>query len=67
MVGPLLESKYRVPVRRTGAIARPRLRAALDAATHTPLTLLSAPAGFGKTTLLTQWLATLPAEQVGIA
>lgn len=36
-------------------LARPRLVARLDAATH--LVLLSAPAGYGKTVLLSQWLA----------
>ncbi|MDQ1642869.1 MAG: hypothetical protein QOJ90_2220, partial [Actinomycetota bacterium] len=60
MVGPLLDSKYRVPGRRPGALARPRLTGRLDGAPQAALTLLSAPAGFGKTTLLTEWLATLP-------
>ena len=55
MVGPLLEIKTRPPDRRPGAVARPRLveRVARPAR----LTLVSAPAGFGKTTLLTQALA----------
>ena len=55
MVVPLLEIKTRPPDRRPGAVARPRLveRVARPAR----LTLVSAPAGFGKTTLLTQALA----------
>ena len=42
-----------------GAVARPRLTQRLEAASRAALTVLSAPAGFGKTTLLTEWLATL--------
>jgi LuxR family maltose regulon positive regulatory protein len=56
----LLESKYRVPGRRPATVARPRLTEALDGATRSALTVLSAPAGFGKTTLLAEWLATVP-------
>ena len=41
------------------AVARPRLDERLNAALCSRLTVLSAPAGFGKTTLLTEWLATL--------
>jgi LuxR family maltose regulon positive regulatory protein len=55
----LLESKYRVPSPRPNAVARPRLDERLNAALRSRLTVLSAPAGFGKTTLLTEWLATL--------
>jgi LuxR family transcriptional regulator, maltose regulon positive regulatory protein len=54
----LLESKYRVPGRRPNAVARPRLDERLNSALCSRLTVLSAPAGFGKTTVLTEWLAT---------
>ena len=67
MVGGLLESKYRVPTRRPNAVARPRLAERLSAASQSELTVLSAPAGFGKTTALTEWLATVPAEASFIA
>jgi LuxR family maltose regulon positive regulatory protein len=40
-------------------VLRPRLLALLDAALNAKLTLLSAPAGFGKTTLLASWLQSL--------
>ncbi|MGB8385734.1 MAG: LuxR C-terminal-related transcriptional regulator, partial [Dermatophilaceae bacterium] len=43
----------------TGAISRPLLIERLEAGQSAELTLLSAPAGYGKTTLLTAWLATL--------
>ncbi|MGH8860941.1 MAG: helix-turn-helix transcriptional regulator, partial [Jatrophihabitantaceae bacterium] len=59
MIGALLESKYRVPLRRPDAIARPRLGERLSAASRSALTVVSAPAGFGKTTVLTEWLATV--------
>lgn len=67
MVGPLLDSKCRVPSRRPGAVVRPRLTERISGVTSKALTLLSAPAGFGKTTLLTEWLATLPAGGPAIA
>jgi LuxR family maltose regulon positive regulatory protein len=57
MTARLLESKMRVPARRRGQVARPRLVDRLDRAGESSLTLVSAPAGFGKTTLLTEWLA----------
>jgi len=53
---PLLETKTRVPTRRRGLVARSRLNEGLRAAGESALTLVSAPAGFGKTTLLTDWL-----------
>jgi LuxR family maltose regulon positive regulatory protein len=55
--GPLIEGKFHVPERRPGAVARPRLSERLGGAPRSALTLVSAPAGFGKTTLLTEWLA----------
>ena len=58
MAVALLESKHRVPGRRPNAVARPRLDERLNSALCSRLTVLSAPAGFGKTTLLTEWLAT---------
>ena len=44
---------------------RPRLTERLDRGTASKLTLVSAPAGFGKTTLLTEWLAAGPAAPPG--
>jgi LuxR family maltose regulon positive regulatory protein len=57
---PLLETKFFVPGSR-GGLPRPRLSERLDRGTASKLTLVSAPAGFGKTTLLTEWLAAGPA------
>jgi LuxR family maltose regulon positive regulatory protein len=53
---PLLATKLHVPRRRRGLVPRPRLSARLDRGAEAPLTLVSASAGFGKTTLLTEWL-----------
>jgi LuxR family transcriptional regulator, maltose regulon positive regulatory protein len=54
--GLLLETKFYVPRARGGLVARGRLRERLDRGAASKLTLVSAPAGFGKTTLLTEWL-----------
>jgi LuxR family transcriptional regulator, maltose regulon positive regulatory protein len=45
-----------------GSIERPRLLEKLDQVLEKPVALITAPAGFGKTTLLAQWLdrCTLP-------
>jgi LuxR family maltose regulon positive regulatory protein len=58
---PLLETKFYIPRSRRGLVPRPRLSERLDRGTASRLTLVSAPAGFGKTTLLTGWLAERPA------
>jgi LuxR family maltose regulon positive regulatory protein len=55
---PLLATKLHVPPPRTNLVARPRLLAALDEGLGQRLILVAAPAGFGKTTLLSQWVAT---------
>jgi LuxR family transcriptional regulator, maltose regulon positive regulatory protein len=57
----LLETKFYVPRPRHGLVPRLRLSERLDRGTASKLTLVSAPAGFGKTTLLTEWLAAGPA------
>src|SRR2546429_1184681 len=62
MAGPLLETKLHVPRRRRGLVARPRLSERLSRGAESALTLVSAPAGFGKTTLLTEWLAAALAD-----
>ncbi len=54
---PMLETKLRPPDRRPGIVARPDLLARLDEASGRRLTLVSAPAGWGKTTLVGDWLA----------
>ncbi|MEP7188950.1 MAG: hypothetical protein ABI901_07175, partial [Roseiflexaceae bacterium] len=55
---PLLTPKLQLPRLPAGLVARTRLFAQLDAGLERKLTLLAAPAGFGKTTLVASWLAT---------
>src|SRR5437763_1730033 len=54
---PRLSTKLHRPLPRTQLVHRPQLAARLTQGVMGPLTLVSAPAGFGKTTLLAQWLA----------
>jgi len=57
----ILTTKFYVPVTSGPLILRPRLTALLNKSLKYPLTLVSAPAGFGKTTLLSTWKQELPA------
>lgn len=57
MVDALVATKLIQPRPRREAVARPRLDAMLDRATDVPVTVVSAPAGFGKSTLLANWLS----------
>lgn len=52
----VVATKLLVPPARPGAVARPRLLRLLDAVPAHPVTLVTAPAGFGKTTLVSTWL-----------
>lgn len=54
---PLLETKLFVPELRSGLVSRPRLVQMMQDGADRRLTLVSAPAGFGKSTLLAEWLA----------
>ncbi|HYO17974.1 MAG TPA: helix-turn-helix transcriptional regulator, partial [Dermatophilaceae bacterium] len=56
MARPLMETKLYVPKLRRGLVRRPRLLERLGRSADSRLTLVSAPAGFGKTTLLAEWL-----------
>ena len=53
----LLETKLFLPQPRRGLVPRPRLRERLHQGLAAKLMLVSAPAGFGKTTLLVDWMA----------
>ena len=62
---PVLATKLFVPARRAQLVARPRVAERLDSTLDAGqrLTLVSAPAGFGKTTLLSDWLTDLDQRQ----
>ena len=57
MSTPILATKLYIPPLRPKVVSRPRLIERLNEGLHRKLTLISAPAGFGKTTLVSEWLA----------
>ena len=59
-VAGLRQTKLLRPRLARDAIARPRLLEELNRGVEHSLILVSGPAGFGKTTLLSQWLASNP-------
>src|SRR5918992_602767 len=60
MSTPILATKLYVPPPPPRAVLRSRLIERLSEGLHRRLILVSAPAGFGKTTLLSEWVASLP-------
>ena len=56
MFSHVLATKLNTPINRPSLILRPRLIAKLNSGLSGRLTLVSAPAGFGKTTLVTDWI-----------
>ena len=56
MTTPLLTTKLDLPLVRLELVLRPRLIERLKAGLHPKLTLIGAPAGFGKGTLLSEWV-----------
>ena len=63
----LLTTKFYVPVALGPLISRPRLTDLLNESLRHPFTLVSAPAGFGKTMLLSSWAHSLPASHALVA
>ncbi|HEU5103684.1 MAG TPA: AAA family ATPase, partial [Roseiflexaceae bacterium] len=55
MFTPILATKLYIPPPRPKVVLRPRLSERLNEGLQRKLTLISAPAGFGKTTLLSEW------------
>jgi len=56
---PILQTKLYIPPIRPELVSRPRLIERLNSGLHRKLTVISAPAGFGKTTLVSEWLTSL--------
>jgi LuxR family transcriptional regulator, maltose regulon positive regulatory protein len=61
--GSIIQTKLYVPRRRATTVPRPRLSDRLSGGIDARLTVVSAPAGFGKTTLLATWLASAPVPE----
>lgn len=58
----LLSTKFYIPPARPELISRPHLLQQLKEGLHRKLTLVSAPAGFGKTTLVSEWVGFFRAD-----
>ena len=56
---PLIRTKLYRPLLQVDFVHRPQLLEQLDGWQHRPLTLVSAPAGYGKSTLVSYWLESL--------
>lgn len=65
MVAPILTTKLHIPHVSPNLVPRPRLIDRLNQGLHRKLTLISAPAGFGKTTLISEWAESLGCNQPG--
>ncbi len=57
LLPPLVEAKLALPSLHRAIVDRPRTRQALDAGSDGALTLVAAPAGYGKTTAVRDWCA----------
>ena len=56
---PLIKTKLFIPPLRPKLVQRTHLVEKLNRGANRKLTLVSAPAGFGKTTLLSEWISDL--------
>lgn len=57
---PLVATKLALPPARPALVPRPRLIDRLETGLQRKLTLIAAPAGYGKTTMVSAWHATAP-------
>ena len=64
---PLLATKLHIPSLRLEFVPRRRLLDRLDTGLRRKLTLISAPAGYGKTTLLSEWHASSQGRALSLA
>ncbi|MDX1437700.1 MAG: hypothetical protein R3335_12870, partial [Anaerolineales bacterium] len=53
----ILKTKLNPPLNRSGLVPRPRLIDTLNLGLERKLTLVTAPAGYGKTTILGHWIS----------
>ncbi|MDX1414394.1 MAG: hypothetical protein R3293_09405, partial [Candidatus Promineifilaceae bacterium] len=61
---PLLKTKLHIPHRRPDMVPRPLLIKQLNERLQRKLTLITAPAGYGKTSLASEWLHSLQPEDI---
>jgi LuxR family maltose regulon positive regulatory protein len=64
MTTPILTTKLYIPPNRPKLVHRPRLFEKLNQGLHRKLALISSPAGFGKSTLLSSWVPQIEASKV---
>ena len=62
MSTPILATKLFVPPPQPNVVLRPRLIEQLNEGLHSKLTLVCAPAGFGKSTLISEWIASFECQ-----
>ena len=62
----LIQTKLRIPAAANGVVPRPALMQQIDGIVDRKLAVVSAPTGFGKSTLLTQWAAARQAEGAAV-
>ena len=67
MTDNILQTKLHIPPLRSSFVHRDHLIARLTSEPDARLTLVSAPAGYGKTTLVTEWLGGLQTKSVWIS
>jgi LuxR family maltose regulon positive regulatory protein len=65
--GPLLTTKFAIPTTRANMVARTRLTDRLNASPAQRLILVVAPAGWGKTSVVSEWIARQPEELRSVA
>ena len=65
MSSPLLVTKLYYPPPRQEVVRRLRLLANLDECLTRKLALISAPAGYGKSTLVVEWISQIPHARIG--
>ena len=63
----LLKTKFNIPPSKPGLVPRPHLIERLDSGLEGKLTLVSAPAGYGKTTLVSSWINSIQTPSVWFA
>ena len=66
-MSPLLKTKLFIPQPKAHLVRRQHLIARLESGTDCKLVLVSAPAGFGKTTLAVEWLSEISTPKVWLS